>query len=89
MKEKDNIRDELQASAILSLSHRSDSSAVAFVARAVVFQNDVVANGVYEGTEAVGFSEAAIGTYRANHASERLLTQIVYGVRSQMPGPEL
>src|SRR5262249_33666797 len=60
-----------------------------FAAGAIVLHKNVVAYGVYESAQAVGFAQTAIGANRANHAGKGFLTEVFYGVGGQMAGPKL
>jgi hypothetical protein len=55
----------------------------------IMFEQNVVANGIDEGSETGSFSHSPIGSNRANHTGEGLLPQIVDGVRGEETSTQL
>jgi hypothetical protein len=56
---------------------------------AVVLQENVVANGIDEGAEALGVADRSVGANGTNHARERFLAKVVDGIGRKPPGAEL
>jgi len=53
------------------------------VASAIVFEKNVVADGIDVGAEAAGFAYATVGAKGAKHAGKRFLAQIIHRIGSQ------